>query len=284
MSATASFVQGAPPDLVHALSRHNAAIVFSWREGLRAFAHAQSPERRLFIRYSDDPADRNNYEYDAAVRTSVGHDRALRVPSVLESGPGWMIEHGVRAEPWDGGVAVDAAIAAAADLPTLCLPERPARGNVSRFAILRRIAQGAAGPIGLHELRAAQRELSSTALPTVACHRDFHPKNILVEDGVAWVIDWERAAPGPLGLDLMRLWTSLGDPDDRARVFEHAVDLTGAAHRPALERLRHAVAVAEANGLHAARNPFDRDDRTLARLIALLPELRPSPRRPAAAT
>ncbi len=176
------------------------------------------------------------------------------------------------AEPWSGAAAVDAAAAAAADIPALELPDAPSSdGGASRLAGVVRVARAAVGPISISDLRVARRELGQTELPTVTCHRDFHPKNLLVENGDVWVIDWERASPGPAGLDLLRLWTSLAAPDDRDRVFEHAVELVGRYRRASLERLRFAVAVAEASGLHAEKNPFDRDDATLARLLELIP-------------
>jgi thiamine kinase-like enzyme len=139
-----------------------------------------------------------------------------------------------------------------------------------------RITRAAVGPIRLRDLRDARRELAHTDLPTVACHRDFHPGNIMIDEDGAWVIDWEGAAPGPLGLDLIRLWTSMETPEDRDRVFEHALEQVGADRRASLERLRFAVSVAEANGLHAEKNPFDRDDAQLERLLELIPSLRPS--------
>jgi hypothetical protein len=271
------FLATAPAELVAELERRQATIEVSWRENQRAFARTKSPEGGLFARYSEDPADAPRFEHETAVRAVVGAAGALRTPPVIAEGRGWRIEQAINAmEPWAGPAAVDAAVAAAAEIPALVLPEAPRdAGGAWRLDALLRIARAAFGPIAFGDLRAARRMLAETELPTVTCHRDFHPKNILVDDGGVWVIDWERASFGPEGLDLMRLWTSLAEPEDRERIFEHAVELAGQGRRHDLERLRFAVAVAEASGLHTARNPFDRDDAALARLVELIPSLRP---------
>jgi hypothetical protein len=272
------FLGSAPAGLVEELERRRATVDVSWRENDRAFARTSSPEGALFARYSDDPADTARLEHETEVRALVGTDGPLRAPPVIAQGPGWRIERGINAaEPWEGAEAVDAAAAAAAEIPAL---DVPAQGDSDHprsllFQQVGRIARAVAGPISISDLRAARRELAQTDLPTVTCHRDYHPKNLLLDDTGVWVIDWERIDPGPLGLDLLRLWCSLADPADRERVFEHAVDQVGESRRASLERLRFGVAVAEASGLHAERNPFDRDDATLARLLDLIPDLRP---------
>jgi hypothetical protein len=273
-----TFVSHAPRALVEALERRAAKIAFHWEEDLRAFARASSADGELFARYSGEPADVIRLQQEGAVRTLIGDRGALRTPPVLESGPGWMLERAVSAEPWSGRASVDAAVLAAAEIPELDLPAVPGpAGRRSPAQRLLRIARAAMGPISVNDLRTARRELAESDLPRVSCHRDFHPKNVLFDaQGSAWVIDWERTGPGPLGLDLMQLWANIADPEDRERLFEHAVELVGAGRRASLERLRFAVVVAEASGWHAERNPYDRDDAALARMLEVLPELRPA--------
>jgi hypothetical protein len=280
MTEAPTFHARAPAGLTEALERRGATIEFAWRENLRTFGRASSADGELFVRYSDDPADVRRLEHETAIRGIVGDDGALRSPPVLESGEGWLLERAVQAELWSGPDAIDAAVAAAAEIPALELPD--ARSPALRQSRLHglvhtvvRAVRAATGPISVRDLRTARAELQTTDLPTVTSHRDFHPKNILVDADGAWVIDWERTGPAPLGLDLMQLWASVADPGDRERLFEHAVDLVGAPRRAELERLRFAVAVAEASGWHAAREAFDRDDVALARLLELLPGLRP---------
>ncbi len=275
MTDTSRFLARAPAGLTEALERRRAEVVFSWSENLRAFAHAASPEGDLFARYSGDPADVARLEHEAGIRTLVGDSGALRAPPVFERGSGWMVERAVNATPWRGSEAVDAAARAAAEIPTLDLPPPMPGERRSRLSRLVQIARAAGGPVGAGNLRAARRELAQTDLPWVTCHRDFHPKNVLIEGDQAWVIDWERSRRGPVGLDLMQLWASLADPGDRERTFEHAVELVGARRRASLERLRFAVVVAETSGMLAAHDPFDRDDAAVARMLKLIPTLRP---------
>ena len=277
MSEAPTFYKAAPAGLVAALERRAAQLVLHWDEGLRAFARASSADGDLFARYSGDPADVIRMQHEGTVRALIGDRGALRSPPVLESGPGWMLERAVRAEPWSGRAAFDAAARAAAEIPPLDLPSVPGpAGRPSPVQRVLRIAHAAIGPISIKDLRTARRELRKSDLPRVTCHRDFHPKNVLIDaQGSAWVINWERAASGPLGLDLMQCWANVADPQDRELVFEHAVELVGANRRASLERLRFAVVVAEVSGWHAERNPFDRDDAALARMLEVLPELRP---------
>ena len=274
------FLAGAPADLAAALERRNATIDVSWREGDRAFARANSPEGGLFARYSDDPADRALFEYETAVRARIPAGGPLRAPRVIEAGPGWRIEQAINTTgPWkERATAIDGAAAAAAEIPSIPLrPHAPGAEHRSRIANLVRIARATAGPIKISDLRAARRALATSDLPTVTCHRDYHRKNLLIDDtdGGIWVIDWERAAPGPLGLDMLRLWATLETPEHRERVFEYALEQVGRDRRASLERLRFGVAVAEASGLHAEQDPFDRDDANLARLLELIPTVRP---------
>ena len=266
----------APAGLVEALQRRGAAISASWRENMRTFACATSPGGNLFARYSEDPADVPRLDHEVAVRTVIGDRGVLRAPPVLDRGPGWMIERSVGGQPIAGAPTIDAVVAAVAEIPTLDLPApEVASAGGQRLETLLRIARTSVRAVRVRDMRAARRELGRTDLPTVTCHRDFHPKNILIESTDVWVIDWEHSGPGPVGLDLMRLWTSLADADDRARVFDHAVELVGSRRRASLERLRFAVAVTVAVGMLVARDAFDRDDVAVARLLTLLPELRP---------
>ncbi len=270
------FIAAAPAALVEALERRGAAVTMSWREKDRAFAHVGSPDVRLFARYSDDPDDVVRLEHEAAVRGIVGDEGPLRAPPVLEQGPGWMLERAVGWDPLVGEAAVDAAAAAAAEIASLRLPKLAyRRGGVTRVAGLLQVGTAAMGSISFRDLRAARRELAETDLPKVTCHRDFNSKNILIDEGVAWVIDWERSRYGPAGLDLMQLWAGLATAEDRAMLFERAVEIVGTQRRASLERLRFAVAVAEASGMLAARDAFDRDEAALGRLIELIPTLRP---------
>ncbi len=270
-----SFELGAPAGLAAAMRLRDATIESAWREADRAYAQASAPEGPLFARYSDDPGDGPRLEHEAAVRALVGTTGALRAPPVLARGPGWLLERGIRIEPLSGRAAIAAAIAASAELMDVELPVAPgAAGPGRRLAGAARMIRSSAGALRMSDLAAARRELAVTTLPEVSCHRDFHPQNVLISDGAAWVIDWERCGRGPAGLDLLQLWAGLEREDDRTVLFEGIVDLLGTDRRRELVRLRFGVAVATAVGMLAAREAFDRDAAAIARLLRLVPELR----------
>ncbi len=50
------------------------------------------------------------------------------------------------------------------------------------------------------------------ALPVVACHRDYHARNLLVREGRVWVVDFQDLMPGPLWYDhASLLWDNYCD-------------------------------------------------------------------------
>jgi aminoglycoside phosphotransferase (APT) family kinase protein len=122
------------------------------------------------------------------------------------------------------------------------------------------------------ELVSARRLQSRSRLPEVTTHGDFHPGNVLLADGAAWVVDWELAGRGPAGLDLMRYWATLECPGDRERLFTAAVDLVG--EELELARLRYALAVVTASDKLSHPSTLNRDPEGAAALLRLLPELR----------
>lgn len=242
----------------------------TWREHLRGYLFAESPEGRLFGRWSDDPDDRDTLTHEAEIRKLVGTEGPLRAPPVLGRGTGWLLEAAVDPEPCDGPECIDAVAAAAERLAELELPPAPGasqRGGrlLTRVRILR-------SPLPLRDLRAARRTLADPGLPTVTSHGDFHAGNVLVQDGAAWVVDWELSGRRPAGYDLMQFWATLEHPEDRERLFEAAVASIGA--RSELLRLRYALVVRTIAGKLAAPMTFDRDREGADKLLALLPGLR----------
>jgi aminoglycoside phosphotransferase (APT) family kinase protein len=108
----------------------------------------------------------------------------------------------------------------------------------------------------------------------VTTHGDFHRNNLLVGDGPLWVIDWELSGRGPAGSDLLHLWCSLDDEEDRERLYRGIVELIGRRHEHALLKLRYSAMVATIAGLLTAPHLFDRDRSRAERLLADLPVLR----------
>jgi Phosphotransferase enzyme family len=244
----------------------------TWREHLRGYLFADSPDGRLFGRWSEDPQDEATLAHEAAMREIVGTDGPLRAPPVLERAAGWLLEEAVDPEPCEGPEAIDAVAAAAEFIPQLELPLAPARAGRGRS--LRTRARILRSPLPLRELRAARRTLADPGLPPVTSHGDFHRGNVLVHDGAAWVVDWELSGRRPAGYDLMQFWATLERAEDRERLFEAAVVVVGPTHRPALLRLRHALVVRTIAGKFAAPMAFDRDRRGAHDLLELLPGIR----------
>ncbi len=268
---------GSPPELVVAAAAHRAEPVRHWTEPPRGYVELASPAGELFARYSSARSDRAVLAHEAAVRELIGAEGSLRAPPVIARGASWLLERRIAGGACHGPEAIDAVVAAAAALPGLSLPFAPRwerRGGRPRrlWYALRLLAS----PVPARDLVLARRLIRQSRLPPVASHGDFHPGNVLVVEGAAWVVDWEHSGRRPAGYDLMHLWSTLDSVADRARVFDGAVSLVGEAWRDELARLRYAMVVQTIAGNLAAPAAFDRDPAGGAALLALLPELRAS--------
>jgi hypothetical protein len=264
-----------PDELATELSSRRAQIEEWYREGCRVFLLATSPGGRIFARYSTDPADEAVLRHERAVRELIGAGAgtALRSPAVHAEGPGWMIEQAVDAEPCQGAAAVDAIVAAAAEVASLPLPAGPWDGAPDLRRRVKMLAGVVRSPLPLRHVFRARRALSGIVLPLVPAHGDFRAGNLLYERGTLWVVDWELSGLRPVGHDLMQAWVTLERGDDRERLFEATVSLVGRRHRSQLERLRYASAVASVVDKLTAPDAFNRDPNGARRLLAELPAL-----------
>ena len=127
----------------------------------------------------------------------------------------------IDSEPCRGPERVDAVANAAEQIAQLDLPPRSssrsrcldAHSHANRSARPFRCA--ISGPLGEPWPIRGCRQVTS--------HGDFHRGNVLVRDGVAWVVDWELSGKRPAGYDLMQFWATLEGAEDRERLFERAV-------------------------------------------------------------
>ena len=245
----------------------------TWREHLRGYLLADSAAGRLFGRWSDDPADAPTLAHEAAVREVVGTSGPLRAPAVLERSVDWLLEQAVDSEPCQGPDCIDAVAAAGEKIAQLELPPAPGRSGPRGVSMLTRL-RILRSPLPLHDLRASRRTLADSGLLQVTSHGDFHRGNVLVQDGAAWVVDWELSGKRPAGYDLMQFWATLEAAEDREYLFELAVSSIGADRRGELLRLRHALVVRTIAGKLAGPRAFDRDLGGARDLLALLPALR----------
>lgn len=265
-----------PDGLTRALDDRSAVVTATWREGKRTYLTAESFEGPLFARHSTDPSDVPVLKHEAAVRRMVGSDGALRTPPVLGAGDGWMLEVRKRAGLFEGPECVDAAVAAAADIPRHALPVayEPAVRGSSMFLTARRRSRVALSALPVRDLARARDIIERCELPRVTSHGDFHVKNVLISDGAAWVVDWELTAIRPAGFDLMQLWATLPAAADRQRLWDATLDLIGTEHRRELAELRYALVVRTAANKLGAPERFNRDRQGARRLLALLASVR----------
>ena len=262
-------VDAIPPGLAEALERRGAKVERGWWEGGRSYLFAVSQAGRLFGRASRDPADAAMLEHEVAVREIVGAEGPLRAPPVLERGPDWLLETAIEPEPFGGARHADLVAAAAERLQALDLPELPARPQRGSFRARLRVL---ASPLPVADLGRARRVLAESRLPLVTTHGDFHPGNVLISGGAAWVVDWELCGHGPAGSDLLHFASTVESPEDRERLLEAAVGLAG--DRDEALRLAYAVLVRATAAKLSAAQPFDRDPEGAKRLLALLPAAR----------
>jgi hypothetical protein len=233
-----------PGELAGALDRLDAEVVTVEGHRARGYVVAEAPGERLFARFTTDPADEAVLAHEAAVREIVGAAPPLRAPPVIDRGDRWMIEPRIDPGPPGGAAAIDRALEAAGELARLSLPTTPPSGRrFLRAEKWRRAFRMARSPLGVGEIRRARRLLAGSGLPRVTTHGDFHAGNLLGGSEGPWIVDWELSGRGPAGADLIRLWTTLDDDEDRERLFEGTVELIGRARRHDLLILRYALLV-----------------------------------------
>jgi hypothetical protein len=262
-------LRAAPLGLREALESHGAAVERAWAEGPRAYIVLDSSGGPLFARYSTAPEDRAALRHEAEVRALVGESGPLRSPKVHAQGEAWLLER--RIVP--GEEPVELVVAAAAELASCSIPTLAASGRGgSHLDRLARRLRLLSRPQLARKVLEAHRLIAGSTLPEVTTHGDFHPGNVLLADGAAWVVDWELAGRGPAGLDLMRYWATLGSASKRDRLYAAAVELVG--DEPALALLRYAITVVTAADKLSHPSGLNRDPEGAKALLDLLPGLR----------
>ena len=257
--------------LADALVARGAEVIETLREGHRSYVIADG----LFGRASSDPRDEAVFAHEVAVREAVGAGGPLRAPTVVDQGPGWFIEQRIEHERGAGPEFVAAIARAAEAIATLELPEAPTSREPRRLALVRR-ARALFSALPMNDYLAARRILSDPGLPVVTSHGDFHARNVLVERGQPWVVDWELSGRRAAGYDLMTFWPTLTSPDDRAGLWEAAVEIVGKPRE--LARLRYALAVRAATAMLVGPRSVDRAPEQASELLSLLPELKAAAR------
>lgn len=261
---------GTPPELEAALARHGTAPARHWREGDRAYVRAGA----AFARWTTTSEGAWALAHEVAVRAAVGSWGALKAPPVLASGAGWLVDRAVEPRPLRGAEAIDAVLAAVAELlarPVAGWPPGPGApaGGGRGGGLAAQVRAVARSPVGARRAVAARAGLLRRGgLEPRPAHGDLQPGNLLWADDGLWVIDWELARVAPAGTDLITLWAVLDDEGDRERLWRGTVALLGPEHERTLRRRRRAAAVRLAEGLLAAEDPIDRDPELAAALLS----------------
>lgn len=261
-----------PPALLDALRAEGAEVVRLTDHAPRYHVRLASAGGPLFAWYSGHPDDREALRHELAVRATIesGNEGVLRCPPVLAHGDDWRLERMIEPEPLAGAPTMALVVEAWRTLTTLDLPRRRSTvRSASTFQRVQRWARLARSPLPVKDVLQARR--LTTDLPMVTAHGDFHAAHVLPRDGAVWVIDWELSGKAPRGLDLMQLWASLPDEQQRADLMDAALAAVG----PGLLPLRYVALVRRiASKLAEHRRFGDRDPAEAQRLLALLPEAR----------
>ena len=272
---------GAPEALLRALRSEAARLVRVTDHAPRFHVRLSSPSGPLFAWYSTDDRGPEVLRHELTVRETLGQEGVLRAPAVLAHGASWRFERIVESEPLEGRPALDVVTTAALAIAVSGLPVPPS-GPPSRREVAARarrradkLALLARSPLSLGDWRLARRFVRDSALPRAISHGSFQPAHVLLRGGAAYVIDWEELGHRPLGWDLMQFWAAVPGEDDRATVFDLAVDVLGGEVRRGLARLRFAALVSRIVSKLAEHPQLgERHPADAHRLLALLPAVR----------
>jgi len=179
-------------------------------------------------------------------------ERGVAVPEAAAAADDgrWLLSRRVQSGGPDGEAWVAAAIDAALRIAPLPPPPGepwvpPAPGPLGR---LRGGTEDAArllrGGVRLGELRAVRAAARGLPLAEVT-HGDYRAANVVLDGelGGVVVLEWAGLRGGPRHADLLTLWATTPEADDRARVAEVVRERTAAWERPDVGLLWHAVAL-----------------------------------------
>ncbi len=266
-----------PQGLLDALARRSARVfaVAANPAVERSYIRASSPSGELFAWFSRDSCQKELAAYELEIRKLIGSDEVLRSPQPLEYADCWRLDRWIDAKPCSGEKAIETIVESARQLQDIRLPKR--KGLIrkqSGWVSFRRRLRVVCSDLATRDYLTARAVLTGSSLPLVTSHGDFHRRHILLEDGSAWVIDWELSGLRPAGFDLLYLWSDLDGEEDRDYLFERTVGMLGESRRKELLRLRFAMLVRMIAAKLADPEPLARDRPGAQRLLTLLPSVR----------
>ncbi|HEX2072967.1 MAG TPA: phosphotransferase [Geodermatophilus sp.] len=178
-------------------------------------------------------------------------ERQIGVPEVLAAADDgrWLLSRRIHPTPPGGprwtAAAIDAAVRIAPLPAPAGAPWEPSPGPALRRA---RATVGDAGRlvrggIRLGELRAVRTAAAQLPLSEVT-HGDYRAANaVLDEEERLVVLEWSGLRPGPRHRDLLTLWATTPDDEDRAQVADVVLRRTAGWEEPDVGLLWHAVAL-----------------------------------------
>jgi hypothetical protein len=178
-------------------------------------------------------------------------ERGIGVPEVLAAAEDgrWLLSRRVHPAPSGGArwtaAAVDAAVRIAPLPAPPGAPWQPAAGPALRRA--RGTVQDAGrllrAGVRLRELRAVRGAAGQLPLSEVT-HGDLAAANVVLDtDGGLVVLEWTGVRPAPRHRDLLTLWATTPDEEDRAEIAEVVLARTAGWEQPDVGLLWHAVAL-----------------------------------------
>jgi hypothetical protein len=178
-------------------------------------------------------------------------ERGIGVPDVLAAADDgrWLLSRRVHPGPAGGSRWTAAAIEAAVLIAPLPSPPgepwqvpqgpslRRARASVQDAG---RLLRGGVALNELRSLRAAARQLPMAEVG----HGDFRAANAVLDEelGRMVVLEWTGVETGPRHRDLLTLWATTADDEDRAAIADVVLERTPAWEEPDVGLLWHAVA------------------------------------------
>jgi hypothetical protein len=179
-------------------------------------------------------------------------ERAVGVPEVVGAADDgrWLLSRrvhqgGVRGGQW-AEAAVDAALRIAPLPPPPGDPWVPPSGGVlgRARATVEDAGRLLRAGVRLGELRAVRVAAAQLPLAEVS-HGDLRAANAVLDEdaGRLVVLEWGGVRPAPRHRDLLTLWASAADADDRRAIGEVVLERTAGWERPDVGLLWHAVAL-----------------------------------------
>jgi aminoglycoside phosphotransferase len=183
-------------------------------------------------------------------------ERQVGVPEVVAAADDgrWLLSRRVHPAPSGGPRWTAAAVEAAVRIAPLPAPagqpwEPPSGGSLRRArGTLQEGSRLVRGGVRVGELRAVRAAAAQLPLSEVA-HGDLRAANVVVDTGNGdgeerlVVLEWSGVRAAPRHRDLLTLWATTPDAQDRAQIGEVVLSRTAGWEEPDVGLLWHAVAL-----------------------------------------